>query len=292
MIKTSSQKYRLFETRLQKTTFLAELNSWENKCGGLDYAFIKFNHGPYSNELRGDVGRLQKVNLVHKTRVGFSLGPEGFRFMRRNEEMFERNSQILDIVDKYAEIVMEPEFQEMLDEVYAMPNPIRPNITIGETRHKAYLLSREVRPSISNPFNISKAEIETFEILFDPELLKLYKEAENSVRTQPYIIIQSETFSKQKKRAFKRDQTLKRRTKKIIEDLKLNPYRKSTKLVDSLRGKRRIHIGPKKAIIYAICEECRKLEEEKFNACFECDEKEDNTVLLMVLIKRKHDYKR
>lgn len=187
LVNLASRRYRIFETRTQKIVFLSEREAQEKQIGGLDYAFIKFNHGPFSSEIRGDINHLQQVQLVKKDRLGFSLKPDGSHFIRRNEEIFERNPKIINIISEYAEVVMDDEFEAMLTKVYSLPNPLKPHITIAETRHKDYLLSREVRRKITNPFQITEVELESYEVLLDPELFKRFLQSEKSVRTHPSI---------------------------------------------------------------------------------------------------------
>ncbi len=189
VLKIASQKKPLVITRIQKIIFLAELESWKKKVGGLDYAFIKFNHEPYSSEIKGDIRRLKKrefIRCIWPNRAHFLL-PDGEKFLQQVMPILERNKDILDVIEEVAEIIMKPKFEEMLSDVYSRPNPLYPTMTIEETPEKKYLLSRETRPRDIVSFKISEAEAESLEVVLDPQLWKKHILAEESVRNEPSI---------------------------------------------------------------------------------------------------------
>lgn len=189
ILSIASQKKPLVITRIQKIIFLTELNSWKKKIGGLDYAFIKFNHGPYSSEIKGDINRLKKRKFIRcswPNNAHFLL-PEGEEFLQQVMPILERNKDILDFIEEVTEIVMKPKFEEMLSDVYSRPNPLDPTMTIEETPEKKYLLSRETRPMKIVSFHITETEAESLEVVLDPQLWKKHIVAEDSVRNDPSI---------------------------------------------------------------------------------------------------------
>ncbi len=95
-----------------------------------------------------------------------------------------------------------------------------------------------------------------------------------------------------KKKKFKRNSILKKAIQKTLEGLELNPYRKSKRLGGKYEGKRRIWVGSNYRVIFTICEECRKLEEEIKNDCSDCAEKSDNFILFCYIDKRRRVYNR
>jgi len=74
-----------------------------------------------------------------------------------------------------------------------------------------------------------------------------------------------------------------------IEDMKQDPYRNSIELIYELKGKRRVRIGDYR-LIYAVCEECRKRGYIQFNQCYNCESKEDNSIIFFDIIHRPKGY--
>lgn len=109
-----------------------------------------------------------------------------------------------------------------------------------------------------------------------------------------YRVEISEDFDKTiNKKSFKRDPNLRKLVNKTVEALEIDPYRNTGRLRrGDLEGKRRIWVGSKWRIIFTICEECRKLENESKNKCLDCEEKADNNVLLWLIDKKKRVYDR
>lgn len=190
VINLASEIRRLHRVRIHKIMFLAELESWKRKIGGLDYRFIRHNVGPFSQELVGDINRFCKRSLIESYygNKAYRILPEGKKLFEDAQTILARNKQILlPIMEKIQYIMEPPNINSRLPEIYSLPNPLKPQITIKDTELKDYLLSRETRPPNMKPFNITEEEAESFEIMLDPKLWNDYLLAEKSVREGPLI---------------------------------------------------------------------------------------------------------
>ena len=186
----ASLRKSLLETRMQKIVFLTQADLWQNKVGGFDYNFEKWDHGPFSMELRDDQRQLRQTGLLSYTQRGFRVRPRGIELLKEFNDMFERNTYVVDKIQKYSDNIMEftkKEFKKMLDFVYSKPNPLSPYETIKETDHKSPLLNRTLWKETINPFDISKEEADSLEILLNPKLSRLLKEGRTSVQNEPLI---------------------------------------------------------------------------------------------------------
>jgi mRNA-degrading endonuclease RelE of RelBE toxin-antitoxin system len=88
----------------------------------------------------------------------------------------------------------------------------------------------------------------------------------------------------------KLDKEAQRMVDKTIQDaLFLQPYDSKRLVSPEFRGKRSVRKGDYR-IIFAICEECRKLGDVRINRCENCDDHSLNDVILFVCGHRKHIY--
>ena len=67
----------------------------------------------------------------------------------------------------------------------------------------------------------------------------------------------------------------KKRITKSIEKLSSNPYHNTTHLKGNFQGKRKYRAGDLR-IVFAICEECQKLQHNRINNCIDCDDLPEN----------------
>ena len=176
------------KVRTQKIIFIIEHNLWKNGLEGLDYQFIRHNHGPYSGELDDDIKRLIKCNLLRIDNYGYHITSNGLTFLDDFDYIFERNNQVKEIVIEYCNTVMSMEYDDLLESIYESKNPLNKKITIDKTPMKKYLLSREMKDFIMKEskrkikYEITESEAEDLEIYFDPRLKKIFDEGNESVK--------------------------------------------------------------------------------------------------------------
>lgn len=91
------------------------------------------------------------------------------------------------------------------------------------------------------------------------------------------------------KKLTKRDNDLKKRILKKVEEMKALPYRKSKEYTADLKGKRKMRVGDYR-LVYAVCEDCRAKEYERLNQCFGCEAMKDNSIVYFDVIHRPHGY--
>ncbi len=77
--------------------------------------------------------------------------------------------------------------------------------------------------------------------------------------------------------------------KTVEEVLSTQPYESKRLVSAELRGRRSLRKGDYR-IIFAVCEECRKLQESYLNNCKTCNKHETNAVMLFTCGHRKHIY--
>ena len=89
------------------------------------------------------------------------------------------------------------------------------------------------------------------------------------------------------------DHIQKKRIKKTIDEkLTKNPRLNDSWYKGDMRGKHKKYVMNKKIrVVFAICEECRKLEHIEYNRCANCEKQIDKTITLFDVLKRGDDYR-
>lgn len=84
--------------KLQKTTFLAELEMQKKGIGGLDYEFLKDKDGPMAPGIYEDMDLLMKSGFVSRE-FDPKLTSEGRHFLESLEELYEANGEVEVLLD-------------------------------------------------------------------------------------------------------------------------------------------------------------------------------------------------
>lgn len=101
----------------------------------------------------------------------------------------------------------------------------------------------------------------------------------------------SPTFEKQMRKVGKKNKNFLQRVRKKIDDLRQDPYHNAPFAKGQWRGKRHIYISRTDRLLFAICEECRRENHQRFNQCLDCDVTADNVFVVFLCIFG-HDYGR
>lgn len=104
-----------------------------------------------------------------------------------------------------------------------------------------------------------------------------------------YEIVTLVQFDKSWKKYAKRYRAELRRIEKAIDQLRGNPHLNDSWLRAELSGKHKKRVGGWR-IVFAICEECRKLGHERCNKCKDCSSSAGRTVRLFDVGPRKDIY--
>lgn len=173
-------------TRLHKTAFLSQRKSYKTKKSTFNYQFTRMPQGPWSSELKQDLDGLSKSNLLSEEKYKkkdaklYHITYEGENLLYEFSEVIERNQSHIKTIDSQVEKIKEMEYQEMLDYVYSLKNPVNPRITIANSPRNRYVLRREIQPHDYQELDLTKEEIATLEIHFTPGYYDELKEIEEN----------------------------------------------------------------------------------------------------------------
>lgn len=177
-------------TRVHKTAFLSQRNSYENQKSTYNYQFTKMRQGPWSNELSRDLKELSNSNylLEHKLSrrddIIYTVERQGYKLLDDFSEIIKRNRVHLKIVDKQVDKVKRMKYESLLAYIHSLKNPASPHQTIHNTPQNKYLLTRELKPSEYEELQITREEIATLEVLLSPKYLEAIQEGDNSAKEE------------------------------------------------------------------------------------------------------------
>lgn len=155
----------LSETKLQKLVFLSEKRLIDGRIKAFDYSYIKFLHGPFSGELRGDLTILFELSLIQEPYLKSS---KKLKWVIEDfQSIFEDNPQIISTIDSVLERYSRVPTEKLLDQVYRMKWGKR---TIGDLPLRTPMLwPLKVKNAIKK-FEITSDEFEDLELLFNKKI--------------------------------------------------------------------------------------------------------------------------
>lgn len=176
----------LVETKLQKLVFLSELSMFKKEEKGLNYTFIKLDYGPFSQELRGDLGQLIQQEILMER----GLRPlENANFILEDfQEIFERNKCFIKKIEKTTEKYSKVYTKKLVGRVHAMHHPyLRPRRTIGSLTPRTPIIYRMDARKASKIFEVTPQELSQLELCLDKQISRRLEEAMMDVKTKPLL---------------------------------------------------------------------------------------------------------
>ncbi len=166
-------------TKLQKLVFLSEKPMIDNRVKGFNLYFIKLVHGPFSQELEGDIMKLAQVGLVEDrwlepTEQMKTLLEDFNNLIDRNRPFFE---YIKNTNDKYAPLSLE----RLLTIVYAMP--WKDGKTIADLPSRTPMLYPMKPANTDLEFDITEDEAEDLLMNFDPKTVRNFVQAMGEMKS-------------------------------------------------------------------------------------------------------------
>lgn len=183
-------------TRIHKTAFLSQRNSYKNKKSTFNYQFTRMPQGPWSDELKRDIKELTDSNYLSDQRssyrndITYKVKKQGIELLNEFSAFIDRNRPHLKGLNKHVDKVKNMEYQSMLDYIYSLKNPANPKETIEKTQKNKYILTREICPLNYEELQLTLEEIATLEVYFTPGYSEELMEIEETTEKEdlsPYI---------------------------------------------------------------------------------------------------------
>lgn len=176
--------------KLQKLLYKTEERMYVSKYKGLNYSFIRWNFGPFSQEIYSDVKDLGENGFL-KVRPGevIDISDDGVQLINALGEVLEKNRKFKEIIDRVINEFGPLKGDQIKDAMYSYPK-IGERKLIAEIKKGELILPRLVDSEAVDRFWIDEKWFETLRILFDPALYKSMKEGLKALKTEegkPFI---------------------------------------------------------------------------------------------------------
>ncbi len=181
LCKSGREHNLVLSTRLQKAVFLSQLQMRKDKCQGFAFDFFKYYYRPFSLELRSSLEFLVKSNCLESGNKRYKLTPDCQHLLDKFIDIFTRNRHQTNHIKLITKNIMTDDFDQMLDDVYQLENPLDPKLTIEETPLEMVLLVRDEMVHGKRTFKLTDNELEDLSMLLDPEFVDDMKVAHQSI---------------------------------------------------------------------------------------------------------------
>lgn len=106
-----------------------------------------------------------------------------------------------------------------------------------------------------------------------------------------YVPYFSDDFEKNLKKLTRRSTVLRKRIQQKIDEMCDGIFGDTIDLAGNRgKGKSRVRMGNYR-LIYAVCSECRENGYQMFNGCYDCEIKDDDSIIYFDVIHRSSEYR-
>lgn len=171
------------DIKLQKLLYKTEERMYNKKYKGLSYNFVRWNYGPFSQEIYVDTKDLEKTGFLRQAYdKSIGISEDGIKLIETLRGNFTKNK-----LDDFFERVIN-EFGSLKGEdikatVYTYPR-VGGRITVGQTKKRDILLEKLDDSNASECFWIDDDCIETLSVLFDPQSHESIKKGLRALREE------------------------------------------------------------------------------------------------------------
>jgi len=200
---TDALKYIKFlgETRVQKLVFLSERSMLKEYEKGFNYSYIKLDWGPFSPDLRADLGSLIEQEFLGIRTLetdngaiqGYLIANEVKTLFDDFKEILQRNDHFLEAIRRVNREYARDSLKRLLRRVYAMPHPYLKRRTIASLAPRNPILYPIESKKASRVFEITPEELDDLEMYLDKELSMRLEEAMKDAKTR-HLLSHREVF--------------------------------------------------------------------------------------------------
>ena len=167
----------LSETKLQKLIFLSEKLMIDQHHKGFNYHYIRLTHGPYSPELRSNLGIFIQIGALNES----NLEPTNYikNILEDFNDVICKNNIYIEKINAINNTFSQVPLSKLLKFVYSMPWGIGKKIKdLSQRTPMLY----PMKTGYTSEFELNDNEVEDLLMNFDPEALENLEQSSEDMR--------------------------------------------------------------------------------------------------------------
>jgi len=192
IVRTRQKGYNITgDVKLQKLLYKAEERMYLSGYKGLNYNFVRWEHGPFSQEVYVDTEDLTETGFLRRYENAIDVSNKGVQLVEALRETLDKNRKIEQIIDKVINEFGPLKGQRIRAVMYSYPK-VGERKTIKKTKKGEFILRKLEDSEAKERFWVDEKWFETLEVLFDPTSYKSIKEGLKALKEEegrPFVPI-------------------------------------------------------------------------------------------------------
>ena len=192
IVRTRQKGYNITgDVKLQKLLYKAEERMYLSRYKGLNYNFVRWEHGPFSQEVYVDTEDLTETGFLRRYENAIDVSNQGVQLVEALRETLDKNRKIEQIIDKVINEFGPLKGQRIRAVMYSYPK-VGERKTIKKTKKGEFILRKLEDSEAKERFWVDEKWFETLEVLFDPTSYKSIKEGLKALKEEegrPFVPI-------------------------------------------------------------------------------------------------------
>jgi uncharacterized phage-associated protein len=172
--------------KLQKMLYKTQERMYLAKCKGLNFNFVRWRFGPFSQEIYSDIKDLKATGYLIPEDVA-SASEKGIKLLRNFDSIFDDETK--DIIERVINEFGPYSGRQIREVMYSYPK-VGEKKTIEEAELGEVLLTRLKPENARKCVRIDEEKLETLRFLFDPKSNAAIQDGIRSLKTEeckPFI---------------------------------------------------------------------------------------------------------
>jgi len=184
LARTKQKGYNISgDVKLQKLLYKAEERMYLDRYKGLNYNFVRWDYGPFSQEIYVDTRDLIETGLLRKTGQAIDVSEHGVRLIEALREVLDRNRKFEQIIDRVINEFGPLKGRDIKAMIYSYPK-IGERKPIRQAKKGESILQKLQDLEAKDRFWIDEKWFETLEVLFDPATYRSIKEGLKALKEE------------------------------------------------------------------------------------------------------------
>jgi uncharacterized protein YwgA len=185
--RTRQKGYNILgQIKLQKMVYKTQEKMYLSKCKALNYNFVRWRSGPFSQEIYSDVRDLKTTGYLNPLDAA-SATEKGSKLLETFGSILDEETR--NIIDKVINEFGPYTGRQIKQVMYFYPK-VGERKTIGEAKMGEVLLTRLSSQEARKCISMSEEKLETLRFLFDPKSKRAIQEGLRALKTEecrPFI---------------------------------------------------------------------------------------------------------